>query len=73
MRKYQKLVNRKQEAGEEGLRLLYKLEGIIGRQDLEDMEDKLATMRTKLNNERSQRWRSWVENSWGRKKKYMYK
>eukprot|EP00972_Heterocapsa_arctica_P031223 4597906-Heterocapsa_arctica.AAC.1 len=30
-------------------------------------------MRTTLNNERSQRWRSWVENLWGHKKKDIYK
>eukprot|EP00972_Heterocapsa_arctica_P064047 9449336-Heterocapsa_arctica.AAC.1 len=73
MRKYQMLVNRKQEAGEEGLQLLYKLEGRIGRQHLTYMEEKLDTMRTTINNERSQRWRSWVDNSWGHKKKYIYK
>eukprot|EP00972_Heterocapsa_arctica_P045681 6741264-Heterocapsa_arctica.AAC.1 len=73
MRKYQMLVNRKQEAGEEGVQLLFKLEGKIGRQDLAYMEEKLDTMRTKLKNERSQRWINWVENSWGHKKKYSYK
>eukprot|EP00972_Heterocapsa_arctica_P005793 856322-Heterocapsa_arctica.AAC.1 len=30
-------------------------------------------MRTTLNNERSQRWRSWVDNSWGHNNKYIYK
>eukprot|EP00972_Heterocapsa_arctica_P068425 10110508-Heterocapsa_arctica.AAC.1 len=30
-------------------------------------------MRTKLKNERNQRRRSWVENSWGHKKKDLYK
>eukprot|EP00972_Heterocapsa_arctica_P105603 15559029-Heterocapsa_arctica.AAC.1 len=73
MRKYQMLVNRKQEAGEEGIQLLYKLEGKIGRQDLADMEERLDTMRTTFNNERSQRCRNWVGNSWGHKKKYIYK
>eukprot|EP00972_Heterocapsa_arctica_P094208 13893860-Heterocapsa_arctica.AAC.1 len=53
MRKYQMLVNRKQENQEEGQKLHYKLEG------------KLAL--------RTQRWRNWVENSWGHKKKYIYK
>eukprot|EP00972_Heterocapsa_arctica_P041895 6178384-Heterocapsa_arctica.AAC.1 len=51
MRKYQMMVNRKQETGEAGLQLLYKIEGRIGRQDLEHMEEKLDTMRTTLNNE----------------------
>eukprot|EP00972_Heterocapsa_arctica_P002998 441823-Heterocapsa_arctica.AAC.1 len=37
------------------------------------MEEKLDTMRTTLNNERSQRWRSCVETSWGHKKKDIYK
>eukprot|EP00972_Heterocapsa_arctica_P050889 7479724-Heterocapsa_arctica.AAC.1 len=27
----------------------------------------------RLKNERTQRWRNWVENSWGHKKKYIYK
>eukprot|EP00972_Heterocapsa_arctica_P042095 6205596-Heterocapsa_arctica.AAC.1 len=30
-------------------------------------------MRTKLKQERTQRWRNWVENSWGHKKKDIYK
>eukprot|EP00972_Heterocapsa_arctica_P028042 4125240-Heterocapsa_arctica.AAC.1 len=30
-------------------------------------------MRTKLNNDRTQRWRSWVENSWGHTNNYIYK
>eukprot|EP00972_Heterocapsa_arctica_P055387 8169337-Heterocapsa_arctica.AAC.1 len=30
-------------------------------------------MRAKLKNDRSQRWRNWVENSWGHNKKYNYK
>eukprot|EP00972_Heterocapsa_arctica_P073167 10807092-Heterocapsa_arctica.AAC.1 len=30
-------------------------------------------MRTKLKNDRTQRWRSWVENSWGNTNKYIYK
>eukprot|EP00972_Heterocapsa_arctica_P034909 5138205-Heterocapsa_arctica.AAC.1 len=33
----------------------------------------MDSQRTKLNNERTQRWRSWVEASWGHKKKDMYK
>eukprot|EP00972_Heterocapsa_arctica_P015078 2220167-Heterocapsa_arctica.AAC.1 len=30
-------------------------------------------MRTKLKNDRTQRWISWVVNSWGHKKTYIYK
>eukprot|EP00972_Heterocapsa_arctica_P099645 14703193-Heterocapsa_arctica.AAC.1 len=33
----------------------------------------LDIMRGKLKNERSQRWRNWVENSWAHKKKDIYK
>eukprot|EP00972_Heterocapsa_arctica_P100831 14864330-Heterocapsa_arctica.AAC.1 len=73
MRKYQMLVNRKQDTGEEGVQLLYKLEGNVLLHNLEEMEEKLDTMRTTLNNERAQRWRSLVENSWGHKKKDIYK
>eukprot|EP00972_Heterocapsa_arctica_P059509 8774698-Heterocapsa_arctica.AAC.1 len=36
------------------------------------MEEKLGSMRAKLNNERSQRWRSWVDNSLGHKNIYIY-
>eukprot|EP00972_Heterocapsa_arctica_P008783 1288376-Heterocapsa_arctica.AAC.1 len=72
MRKYQMLVNRKQETGEEGVQLLYKLEGKLLLHNLEYMEEKLDNTRTTLNNGRSQRWRSWVDNSWGHKKKDIY-
>eukprot|EP00972_Heterocapsa_arctica_P005862 865289-Heterocapsa_arctica.AAC.1 len=40
---------------------------------MKDIEVKLGEMRTKLKNERTQRWRSWVENSWGHKKTDIYK
>eukprot|EP00972_Heterocapsa_arctica_P114887 16444921-Heterocapsa_arctica.AAC.1 len=74
MRKYQTLVNRKQETGEEGVQLIYKLEDNILLHNLENIEEKLDNnMRTTLKNDRSQRWRSWVENSWGHKKKDIYK
>eukprot|EP00972_Heterocapsa_arctica_P087781 12944877-Heterocapsa_arctica.AAC.1 len=36
------------------------------------MEEKLDSMRTKLNNERSQGWRSWVENQWAHKNIYKW-
>eukprot|EP00972_Heterocapsa_arctica_P041085 6055605-Heterocapsa_arctica.AAC.1 len=58
---------------EEGQTLHYKLEGKVDRKDLEDMEVKLDEMRATLKNDRSQRWRNWVENSWGHKEKYIYK
>eukprot|EP00972_Heterocapsa_arctica_P005299 784773-Heterocapsa_arctica.AAC.1 len=73
MRKYQMLVNKKQEKQEEGHTLHYKLEGKIDRKDLEEMEIKLDGMKAKLKNDRSQRWRNWVEHSWGHKKKDIYK
>eukprot|EP00972_Heterocapsa_arctica_P039136 5764200-Heterocapsa_arctica.AAC.1 len=37
------------------------------------MEIKLDGMRAKLNNYRSQRWRNWVDNAWGRNEKDIYK
>eukprot|EP00972_Heterocapsa_arctica_P000681 99272-Heterocapsa_arctica.AAC.1 len=61
MRKSQMLVNNKQEHYEEGKTLRYKL------------EDKIDDMRTKLNNERTHRWRNRVESSWGHNKKDIYK
>eukprot|EP00972_Heterocapsa_arctica_P034124 5023308-Heterocapsa_arctica.AAC.1 len=60
MRKYQMLVNKKQEHQEEGQSLHYKLEGNIALEHLQEIEIKLDEMRTKLKNDRSQRWRSWV-------------
>eukprot|EP00972_Heterocapsa_arctica_P002064 295492-Heterocapsa_arctica.AAC.1 len=30
-------------------------------------------MRTTLNNDRSLRWRNWVDNAWGHTYKYIYK
>eukprot|EP00972_Heterocapsa_arctica_P053715 7912825-Heterocapsa_arctica.AAC.1 len=65
MRKYQMLVNKKQEQQEEGQTRFYKLEGNIALEHLHDIEIKLDEMRTKLKNDRTQRWRSWVETSWG--------
>eukprot|EP00972_Heterocapsa_arctica_P089784 13243480-Heterocapsa_arctica.AAC.1 len=73
MRKYQMLVNKKQEQQEEGEVLYYKLEGNIALEHLKEIEATLDDMITKLNNERTQRWRSWVDNSWGHKKQSIYK
>eukprot|EP00972_Heterocapsa_arctica_P016054 2366666-Heterocapsa_arctica.AAC.1 len=67
------LVNKKQEHQEEGQNLHYKLEGKIALEHLDEVETKLEEMRTKLKNDRTQRWRSWVENSRGHKKKDTYK
>eukprot|EP00972_Heterocapsa_arctica_P067026 9891325-Heterocapsa_arctica.AAC.1 len=60
MRKYQMLVNEKQELQEEGQTLYYKLEGNIALEHLHEIVVKLDEMRTTLNNDRTQRWRSWV-------------
>eukprot|EP00972_Heterocapsa_arctica_P071538 10569466-Heterocapsa_arctica.AAC.1 len=70
MRKYQMLVNKRQEQQEEGKTMHYKLEGKVALEHLKDIEAKLEDMRTKLNNERTQRWISRVEHSWGHKKNY---
>eukprot|EP00972_Heterocapsa_arctica_P075143 11087195-Heterocapsa_arctica.AAC.1 len=56
----------------EGMRLYFKLEN-TGTEAIKYLEDKLDNMRCKLDNERIQRWRSWVENSWSHKKKDIYK
>eukprot|EP00972_Heterocapsa_arctica_P047299 6978487-Heterocapsa_arctica.AAC.1 len=61
MSKYQMLVNKQQEQLEEGKTLHYKLEGTVALKYLNEIEDKLDEMKTKLNNERTQRWRNWVE------------
>eukprot|EP00972_Heterocapsa_arctica_P050442 7415987-Heterocapsa_arctica.AAC.1 len=67
------LVNEKQEHYEEGKTLLYTLEGKVALKHLKDIEDNIDDMRTKLNNQRTHRWRNWVESSWGHKKKDIYK
>eukprot|EP00972_Heterocapsa_arctica_P069235 10229199-Heterocapsa_arctica.AAC.1 len=67
------LVNKKQQQLEEGQTLHYKLEVKVYRKDLQETKDKLDETRTKLKHDRSQRWRNWVEHSWGHKEKYSYK
>eukprot|EP00972_Heterocapsa_arctica_P075674 11162355-Heterocapsa_arctica.AAC.1 len=67
------LVNKKQYHFEEGKTLRYKLEGKVALKYLKEIEDKLDEMRTQLKHERTQRWRNWVESSWGHKEKYIYK
>eukprot|EP00972_Heterocapsa_arctica_P053654 7905807-Heterocapsa_arctica.AAC.1 len=59
MRKYQMLTNKNQEQEEEGKSLHYKLEGKVALEHLHEIEAKLDEMRTKLKNDRTQRWRSW--------------
>eukprot|EP00972_Heterocapsa_arctica_P109994 16196695-Heterocapsa_arctica.AAC.1 len=73
MRKYQMLVNKKQEQLEEGQTLYYKLEGKVALECLKEIEAKLEEMRTKLKHERAQRLINWVENSWGHNEKDIYK
>eukprot|EP00972_Heterocapsa_arctica_P025862 3806287-Heterocapsa_arctica.AAC.1 len=73
MRRYQMLVNKNQEQQEEGNILRGKLEGKIALEHLKEIEAKLDELRTKLKNERTQIWRSWVGNSWGHKKNDIYK
>eukprot|EP00972_Heterocapsa_arctica_P078514 11579233-Heterocapsa_arctica.AAC.1 len=69
LRKYQMLANKKQEHNEEGQTLHYKLEGNIALEHLHEIETQLEEMKTKLKNDRTQRWRRWVDNSWGHTKK----
>eukprot|EP00972_Heterocapsa_arctica_P025743 3788775-Heterocapsa_arctica.AAC.1 len=73
MRKCQMLVNKKHELQDEGQTLYYKLEGNIALEHLHDIEVKLEEMRTTLKNDRTQRWRSWVEHSWGNNEKDIHK
>eukprot|EP00972_Heterocapsa_arctica_P065429 9657648-Heterocapsa_arctica.AAC.1 len=73
MSKYQLLVNKGKENSGKGVQLLYKLEGIAGIQAIQTLEGMLDIMISKLNNEISQRWRNWIDNSWGHKKKDSYK
>eukprot|EP00972_Heterocapsa_arctica_P041903 6180495-Heterocapsa_arctica.AAC.1 len=55
MRKYQMLVNNKQEYYEEGQTLHYKLEGTVALEHLKAIEARLDEMRTNLRIERPQR------------------
>ena len=73
MRKYQMLANKNLQNGEEGTNLHNKLEGKVALNYLKEIEIQMDAMRTKLNNERTQRWRNWVDNSWGHKEKDIYK
>eukprot|EP00972_Heterocapsa_arctica_P018387 2715939-Heterocapsa_arctica.AAC.1 len=41
-------------------------------EDITKQEELVEKMRTDIKNERSQRWRLWVENSWAHKKKDIY-
>eukprot|EP00972_Heterocapsa_arctica_P112006 16429355-Heterocapsa_arctica.AAC.2 len=68
MRKYQTLVNKKREQKEEGQIFYYKLEGNIALEHLHNIEAKLEEMRTKLKNDRTQRWRSCVGKLMGTQK-----
>eukprot|EP00972_Heterocapsa_arctica_P055500 8188639-Heterocapsa_arctica.AAC.1 len=71
MKKYQMLVNKNQEHKEECQTLHHQLEGNIALEHLHEIETKLEDMRAKLNNDRTQRWRSWVQHPWGHTKKYI--
>eukprot|EP00972_Heterocapsa_arctica_P092537 13647499-Heterocapsa_arctica.AAC.1 len=73
MRKYHMFVNQEQEHSEEGKILCYKLEGKVALNNLKEIEEHIDDMRTTLKHERTQRWRNWVESSWGHTKKYIYK
>eukprot|EP00972_Heterocapsa_arctica_P046115 6803477-Heterocapsa_arctica.AAC.1 len=66
------LVNKKQENEEECKTLHYNLEGKIALELLKEIEAKLDELRTKLKHERTHRWRSCVDNSWGHTN-YIYK
>ncbi len=67
------LANKKHKKQEEGRNLYCKIEGKTALEHLHYIETKLEEMRNKLNNDRTQRWRSWVYKYWGHKKKDIYK
>jgi hypothetical protein len=73
MRKYQMLTNKKQQYGEEGQVLNYKLEGKVALHYLKEIEEQMDNIRNKLKHDRTQRWKTWVETSWANKKKDIYK
>eukprot|EP00972_Heterocapsa_arctica_P056350 8312829-Heterocapsa_arctica.AAC.1 len=41
--------------------------------DIVKQEEKVSKLRADIKNERSQRWRHWVDNSWARKKQDIYR
>eukprot|EP00972_Heterocapsa_arctica_P088798 13094251-Heterocapsa_arctica.AAC.1 len=42
-------------------------------EDITKQEELVSEMRADIKNERSQRWRHWVENSWVHKKTHIYR
>eukprot|EP00972_Heterocapsa_arctica_P113837 16439369-Heterocapsa_arctica.AAC.1 len=75
MRKYQMLVNKNEQHDKEGQILNYKLEGKIALHFLKEIEETMHKLKHKLTNDRTLRWKAWVESSWANKNKdiYIYK
>eukprot|EP00972_Heterocapsa_arctica_P018122 2677489-Heterocapsa_arctica.AAC.1 len=72
MKKYNILVRKGKEHSVEGCRLRKLVDNCI-MEDITVQEELVAKMRTDIKHERSQRCRLWVENSWARKKKDIYR
>eukprot|EP00972_Heterocapsa_arctica_P004287 637545-Heterocapsa_arctica.AAC.1 len=70
--KYNVLIRKGKEHGEEGCRLK-KLIYNFTMDDITKQEELVEKMRTDIKNERSQRWRRWVENSWAHKNNDIYR
>eukprot|EP00972_Heterocapsa_arctica_P032232 4750449-Heterocapsa_arctica.AAC.1 len=72
MKKYNILGRKGTEHSVEGYRLRKLVNNFI-MEDITMQEELVATMRTAVKHERSQRWRLWVENSWAHKTKDIYR
>eukprot|EP00972_Heterocapsa_arctica_P052711 7758193-Heterocapsa_arctica.AAC.2 len=66
------LVNKGKGYGKEGAALHAKLDK-TGVETIEELEIKVDEMRCQIKSERTNLWKSWVENSWDHKQKDIYK
>eukprot|EP00972_Heterocapsa_arctica_P035974 5292396-Heterocapsa_arctica.AAC.1 len=72
MKKFNILSRKGMENTEEGVRLR-KLTLNSDLEDIEKQEAKVAKLKNNIQTERTQRRKTWVENSWAHKKKDIYK
>ncbi len=72
MQKYHILINKGKEFSAEGMRLkgLVKSHSVY---DITQQEELIHSLRANIRNERSKRWRHWVENAWDHKKNDIYR
>eukprot|EP00972_Heterocapsa_arctica_P102117 15048258-Heterocapsa_arctica.AAC.1 len=72
MKKYNILVRKGKAQSVEGLRLKQLVSDYF-MEAMTKQEEIVSKLRADIKNERSQRWRHWVDNSWAHKKKDIYR